>query len=374
MKVSHRKILLELLSLPTSPLNEHYIIDYIRRWAAGRPNISLTADPFGNLRLRLRQGRIKAAHPFMLTAHMDHPGFEAVRMTGTGRLQAIWRGGVSPEYFKEARVRFFSDNRWVRGKITRIKCIRENNRRRVDSVSLEVDKPVAPGAIGMWDLPNPRIRHSRIHARGCDDIAGTAAILCALSDLAKKNQPTDIYALFTRGEEIGFTGAIAACQSGIIPKGARLISVETSSEIIGAKMGNGPILRVGDRSSIFNSTLTALCRHVAEDTAQRDRRFCYQRKLMDAGTCESTVFCEYGHQAAAVCLALGNYHNMNIRTKRIAAEYIDINDFSGLVKWFVALTETKRPYSQGNPQLQKTLQKLSRKWLPQLKRTAPTDP
>src|SRR5690606_22149112 len=79
MKTRAQNMLVELLSLPTSPFNEQFVADYIRRWAAGRPGLELSHDEFGNLRLRLRRGG-NAGRPLVFSAHMDHPGFEAQRM------------------------------------------------------------------------------------------------------------------------------------------------------------------------------------------------------------------------------------------------------------------------------------------------------
>ena len=370
MNAAHRKLLIDLLSLPTAPLNEHYVSDAIRRWAADRPAIQLRADAFGNLRLRLRRGAKRVARPLLFSAHMDHPGFEAAGMTRPNRCRAIWRGGVPPEYFKNGRVRFFCDGRWVRGLIKSVRTVGARDRRRVDRVSVAVEEPVARGSIGMWDLPDPVIRGKRIYARGCDDIAGLAAVLAALDELHRSRASIDLYATFTRAEEVGFAGAIAGSRGGLIPKRARVIAVECSPQIPGVKMGDGPILRVGDRASVFSPELTAFCRQVGRDLARKERRFTFQRKLMDGGTCESTAFCELGFEATWLCLALGNYHNIDRQRRRIAAEYIDLDDFDRLVQWFVALARSKRSADHGDPELGKALNRLDRQWSRQLERTA----
>ena len=45
---------------------------------------------------------------------------------------------------------------------------------------------------------------------------------------------------------------------------------------------------------------------------------------MPGGTCEATVYDAYGYTAAAVCIPLGNYHNMDRGKKKIGPEYIDV--------------------------------------------------
>jgi putative aminopeptidase FrvX len=371
MKTSSHHLLVDLLALPTAPFNEQYIAGYIRRWAAGRPDMKLDNDKFGNLRLRLRRGPA-ASSPLVFSGHMDHPGFEAQDMIGRRRLQATWRGGVQPEYFPRAKVRFFSDGAWVRGTIKTVKVGRDlRGRPRVQSVSVAVPRPVARGAIGMWDFPDPTIKGTRLYARGCDDVGGVAAIMAALDRLSAGRSPVDVYATFTRAEEVGFAGAIAGSHNGLIPRRARIVAVETSSEIPGVKMGDGPILRVGDRDAVFTPSLTAFCRMVADDLAGRDKTFKYQRKLMDAGTCESAAFCEFGYQATGLCVALGNYHNMDRARRRLGPEYIDLGDWNALVKWFAALATSRREYQANvNPAFRKALDKLDRAYTPLLRKTA----
>jgi endoglucanase len=367
MKISHRKLLTDLLTLPTSPFNEQQVIAYVQRWAAKHPNVHMAFDAFGNIRLRC--GRPSTA-PLVLVAHMDHPGFEAQRMIGPRQLVALWRGGVAPEYFNHARVRFYVDGQWIRGTIQQIEIVTERGRRRVNTAVITVPQAVPAGAIGMWDLPDPVIRGSRVYARGCDDIAGVASILATFERIAASRTRASVEAILTRAEEVGFAGALAAVRNTKIAKNARIISIECSSQLAGGKMGEGPILRVGDYASIFSPELTAFCRLVAQDLIERDPAFKFQRKLMDDGTCEASAFCAEGLQATGLCVALGNYHNMDRNRKRIASEYMDMNDFAGLVDWLTALATTQRKPQQADRPLRESLDHLHRRYTPLLRRTA----
>ena len=58
---------------------------------------------------------------------------------------------------------------------------------------------------------------------------------------------------------------------------------------------------------------------------------------MPGGTCEATVYDVYGFTAGSICVALGNYHNMDKARGRIAPEYIDQSDWNNMVKLFVAV-------------------------------------
>ncbi len=369
MQANHHEILMNLLSLPTAPLCEQFVAEYLRRWASRRPDCRLKQDEYGNLRVHLRRGTADR-QPLLFSAHMDHPGFEAERMLAPGRLLAKWRGWVAPEYFPGTGVRFYSNGGWVRGKVssTTIRLVR--GRSRVQTATIAVGRPVKRGSIGMWDLPDPVIRGSRIHARGCDDVAGVAAVLCALDELRRQRGPVDVYGLFTRAEELGWTGAIAACRSGIIPRRTRVIAVETSSELPGVALGEGPIVRVGDSTGVFSPGLTAFCHEVGLELARRDRDFKPRRKLMDGGSTETLPYLDAGFDATGMCLALGNYHNMDRGRRRIGAEFIDLDDFVGLVRWFVALARSRRPCTRLGQAVPRMVRRLDRTWTSRLRRTA----
>ena len=214
----------------------------------------------------------------------------------------------------------------------------------------------------MWDFPDPVIRGSRIHARACDDLAGAAAMLCAIDELARRRLGCDAYFLFTRAEEVGFIGAIAAVRRKTIPTRCFVVAMETSSELPHAKMGDGPILRVGDKASTFTSEVTAYCHRIARELSAADKSFIYQRRLLDGGTCESSAYCNLGYQATGLCVALGNYHNVNVKRKRLGPEYIDLDDFDNVVKWFVELARASRPYTGRDEALRSQLESLERRY------------
>ena len=364
----HRRVLHELLSIPTAPFAEHFVIEHIERYCARR-KAAVTRDAAGNILVRVRVGRRRIARPVCLTAHLDHPGFVADRSISKGRLRAHWRGGVPKEYFVGSAVRFFVDGAWVKGRVRSIKSGVKAGRERVETAVIEVAVDVPPGSIGMWDFPDPKIRGSRIYARGCDDLAGAAAMLCAIDELSRSREGCDAYFLFTRAEEVGFVGAIAAARLKTIPKRCFVVAMETSSERPNARMGDGPILRVGDRASTFTSEVTAHCHRVARDLAVADRRFQYQRKLMDGGTCESSAYCTLGYEATGLCVALGNYHNVNVKRKRLGPEYIDLNDYDNVVKWFVELARSLHPYTGRDETLRAQIENLERSYKSLLRAT-----
>ena len=181
--------------------------------------------------------------------------------------------------------------------------------------------------------------------------------------------PCGAYVLLTRAEEVGFIGGIAAVRLGTIPKRSYVVAMETSSELPSARMGDGPILRGGDRASTFTPNVTAHCHRVARELSAGDRHFQYQRKLMDGGTCESSAYCTLGLEATGLCIALGNYHNIDVKRRRIAPEYIDLSDFEGVVKWFVALARGSTPFRGHDPILAGQIAELERTYKSLLRRS-----
>ena len=215
----------------------------------------------------------------------------------------------------------------------------------------------------MWDLPGPSIRGKRVRGVDCDDMAGVAGMLSMLEVLCRRGERATVYYLFTRAEEVGFAGCLSACAAATLPRRCAVVGIECSTELPTARLGDGPILRVGDRMSVFSPALGDYCRAVADELAGRKKGFRYQRKLMDGGSCESTAYCAYGYEAAGICLPLGNYHNMNKAAKRIDSEYIHAEDFANMVEWFVALAMCRRPFDpkdSGGPR-RKMLERIRRK-------------
>src|SRR5437879_8585023 len=67
-----------LMKHPASPYHEAAVRDEIRD-ICSENQLDFELDRFGNVLVRLRTA--KALRPFVLAAHMDHPGFETLRRT-----------------------------------------------------------------------------------------------------------------------------------------------------------------------------------------------------------------------------------------------------------------------------------------------------
>lgn len=300
-----------VLSLPTAPYHEHAVRVFVTEYCRDL-GLRVERDAAGNVFARYQRGTRRA--PLVLVAHMDHPGFEAL---GPNRAQFL--GGVPKEMFRRgARVRFYTTDGVVRARIRR----RLAGEKRVE---LTGAANLRRGDFGSWDLPMFRCCSGQIRAAGIDDVLGVVTILATLSEVARRRLQTNVWGVFTRAEEVGFPGAIEAARSGRIPREALAVSLETSKERPWARIGNGPVIRVGDRTAMFDAGAAWFLTETARGSAIRA-----QRCLMDGGTCEATAFAAHGYRVGGLCVPLGNYHNIG-PGKRPAAEYVSASDAAGLV-------------------------------------------
>ena len=307
----------------------------------------ITADRFGNLLIHRRTAGRSRRPPLLFTAHMDHPAFVVTKVRDARTVEATFRGGVQDSYFVGSSVRLHHDGAPPRvGRVIATVSVQDltdatlNDGSPRATIEFDSDGPAALNDVVTWDIGAARIKAGRLHAPACDDLAGVAAALAAFDAIKPKRGGTPVSVLLTRAEEVGFVGAIAACQSGLVPRRARLVCLENSKSFAESPIGGGPIVRVGDRTSTFDPDLTHRLSTIATRLAGEDRRFTFQRRLMPGGTCEATAFGAFGFTAACLCLPLGNYHNMNEQTRRIDAETIAVSDYLGLVRLLVAVAES----------------------------------
>ncbi len=367
----HVRWLLELTEIPTAAGHEQRVVAWIERWLADRTGLSLATDDAGNLIIGFAEPDDSQA-PLFITAHLDHPAFVIERIVGPATVEATFRGGVMDPYFKDARVELFTaaDQR-LTGTVQSKEAGEPFPRCVIDLEGDASTDDLAPGDIARWDLGESRVEDGLLSAPACDDLAAVAAACATMDRLRSESFGRHTRLLFTRAEEVGFIGAIAACRLGTITKGARVLALENSRSFPSdSPIGGGPIVRVGDRLSTFSPTLTAAVSRAAarlageevrspgtpsasgDPSRQKAPEYKWQRKLMAGGACEATAFQAYGHDATCICLPLGNYHNMGdlqrvqdgvadaIAGASPAPEQIAIKDYEGMIDLLVACAES----------------------------------
>lgn len=328
-RTTQRRWLEQLTSIPTASGHEQRVMAWVERWAGRRPDLDVTRDAHGNLLLTQKRGEDVPA--VIAVAHTDHPGFVATAVDG--RTVAVeFRGGVRSEYFDGARIEFFDSSDGVhRGTLTEFDHSASRGTVLLDRVA-----PIMAGDIGRWFFGAKRKGAGQkfLLAPACDDLAGAAAALASLDRARADESLRGFGVLLTRAEEVGFVGAIGAARSATLPKKARVLSIECSRSFSDSPLGGGPIVRVGDASSVFDHDLTNRISEAAKAAGLR-----HQRKLMAGGSCEATAFLAYGYRATGLCLPLGNYHNMGFLDEveqgrgmaKVLPEIVAIEDFEGLV-------------------------------------------
>jgi putative aminopeptidase FrvX len=307
-----------ILAQPTAPFHEDAVRSEILQLLAQCPHVKTEIDDFGNIIAHYERG--DRSPRFALAAHMDHPAYVGDEFLG----------GV-PESYREKKppTRDF-------------------------------------GAFAMWDLPACDVKDGRIHSRACDDLIGCAAIVATFQELEQSGSEASVYGLFTRAEEVGFVGAILLAKSGDLPRDITVLSLECSSEKSGAcKMGDGVILRVGDRTSIFDSDVMGGLAELAKAA-----EIPVQRCLMSGGTCEATAYQLYGYRCGALCVALGNYHNCG-PDEKIEAEFVSIDDVQGLVGLCVEAARCAEAPGAANEALRARLEKRADEYAARFARDIP---
>lgn len=371
-RATHRAWLKQITQIPTAAGREQRVIAWIRAWVAARPGLSLAEDSAGNLVISMTAwapGAGSSALPqVFFTAHMDHPAFVVERVVAPSVVQLSFRGGVMDEYFVNAHVRVIDHSEEEREGVLVGKA--DGAPGPFTNYLCELAAPtsmVEVGDIARWSLPRADEIQNCLYTDACDDLAALAAALSAYDVLLRERQSgapvtQDVKLLLTRAEEIGFVGAIAACKLGTIPREARLIALENSRSFAESPIHGGPIVRVGDRVSVFSPGLTDAVAARAEQIAGAPSTVTatqkvtdlpawkWQRKLMAGGACEASVFCAYGYDATCVCLPLGNYHNMgdlaavqagtHTKPATIEREFIGLDDYDGLVDLLVGCGQT----------------------------------
>jgi endoglucanase len=330
------KIAEELLSLPTAPFREGRVREHIRAFCAAR-GIATREDGFGNV--IATYGPECRGPVLAFDAHMDHPGFIIEKDSSRGSATAQFYGGVDERYFRGSAVRVFTDGREVAGRVT---ATRFNRAKRIKRVRLALEGDVKRGDVAMWDLPAFRVRGGRIHSRGCDDVIGCVSVLALFDELIRRRVRRKALGVFTVAEECGLNGAKYLAAGRGIAKSAHIVAIETSRELPNARIGDGAVIRVGDSRSIFSPAMTSFMVDVAAGLRKREPKFRSQRRLMDGGSCQATVYQAFGYTAGAACVPLGNYHNRDFARGKIAAEYVSVDDLVNMVRLFAGMVERSR--------------------------------
>jgi len=338
MKRTWQQQILRILKIPTVSFHEEGVAREVARFASRHAGFyDLRVDDYGNLWLLRKpaKGKKKKSRRVLLQAHLDHPGFEVQEMVDEKTARLYFYGGMGEKYFPGSCIQFQSGKKWVKGTVLQVQRISQSIANFEVLATLEA--PLAPGTFGVWDLPQARLEKGIFWAPACDDLAGVGAILCALDEAAHRKVDFEGGALFTRAEEPGCIGGLGAIKSGLLKTTDIVIACETGNfKYGGVVFGEGAVVRTGDFVSTFdfkaNLWLDATARLCAK------RGFKYQRKLMDGGITEASIYSLYNIQATGLTVALGNCHNQG-EDGRPQSEYVSEADLTAKIELLLASLE-----------------------------------
>jgi putative aminopeptidase FrvX len=346
---------MKVAACPTAACHEGHVRALLIEELRGLPHLTTRIDEFGNLHAAYEH-KAPGREPFRVVAHMDHPAFVVHREEGVVELR--FAGGMDSKYFAGKAIVFHNEQTREPLGNALIKAVSPDETQRAT-----LKGTIPPEAtFAVWDLPKARCTKRLFISPACDDLAQVSIVLALLRRLSLSGAQAKVHALFTRAEEIGFAGAFAALKTKEPLSPIPTLSLETSKARGFAKIDGGPIVRVGDRLSIFDSRVT----HWME-TAFRDLKVArpvtaWQRLLMAGGACEGSVFHRAGFPTGGLCVALNNYHNMGPGTA-VRSESISLRDWQGLYDFLFFLATEAKPLKTADDAVAARFRQLEEKGL-----------
>ena len=331
------EILSDLGKFPVTSYWEDGPAAYLRDRAI-RAGLEVSMDHWGNVLVK-KPGTDQMSPGIAFVAHMDHPGYEVVAQRGD-QLVLKTLGGMGVAAGTEGTAILVIDacGRRLKATVTGAEKTESQLQKTrelagwlgADTVYARLDRDHDLGRLplpAVPDLPDCIIDDDLVRMRAADDLAGCAAILTALEMVAQSPVKGSVYGLFTRAEEVGLIGARLVAENELLPKNTVIVSVETSSALPGAEIGQGVVIRTGDRTATFDYEAEVYLNTAVDRIRSSDPGFKVQRQLMSAGGCEAAAFKAFGYNVTGLALPLGCWHNRG--ESGVELEIISTNDFLG---------------------------------------------
>lgn len=382
MHPPHLNLLLDLLAQPTAPFREEHIIACVSH-VLEQANVPYFSDPLGNLVIGaasrvhyLRRIGEKSTEPLrVFIAHMDHPGFHGVEWLSSdrsqSRLKVLWHGGAPVKHLAGTAVWLADRHGWA-GSGTLRKVTLVASKRTIHSAEVWLDAPLntpATSLYGGFQFRAPVWRRGKkLYTKAADDLVGVFAIVATALEMfgtAKHRVASTppFIGLLTRAEEVGFVGAVGHFELGWLNTKHRpivCVSLEASRTLPGAIVGKGPVVRLGDRRTVFNPDALKVLADLAEHVLPGK----HQRRVMDGGACEATAATAYGFPAIGISVPLGNYHNQGFEggpdcahAEGPAPEFVHLDDIAGELVLCRALMQPNLPWGDAWHKQRLALQK-----------------
>ncbi|MBI3547047.1 MAG: hypothetical protein HY081_10755 [Gammaproteobacteria bacterium] len=378
-------LLTELLTQPTAPFREQAVMTLVAS-VLKQNGVAFFHDPIGNMIVGCASAaeylylvRQKIAEPLrVFIAHTDHPGFHGLRWLSDSRLKIKWHGGSPTKHLTGSSVWLAgSAGLWGQGQLRQVRLLKSKHA--IDTAEVQIIKsatrasrPKANALFGGFKFRAPVWRSGKkIYTKAADDLVGVFAIVHTALDFQKKyrgKRSPPFLGLLTRAEEVGFVGAIGHFDLGWLTSALRpivCVSLETSRTLPGALIGHGPVVRLGDRRTVFDPDYLKVLTDVAAHSLPKK----HQRRVMDGGACEATAATVYGFPAIGISVPLGNYHNQGLEggpdcrgADGPAPEFVHLDDIEGMLRLCQALLQPKLSWSDPWKPQQHLMQKRLRSY------------
>lgn len=369
--------LFDLLSQPTAPFREVHVIKTLIAYLDVH-EVPYFRDSVGNICVGVASEEEykalvekKTDEPLRIfMAHMDHPGFHGVKWKTKKDLQVVWHGGSPRRHLNGSKVWLSTITGIVgEGTLRQVKMNKSKTAIETAVVHLTESLPeeeTEPHAIfGAFQFRAPIWQKKDIlYTKAADDLVGCFAITALAVELKKRHMNSGAFiGVLTRAEEVGFVGAIGHFESGLHEKANRpllCVSLETSRTLPGALIGKGPVVRLGDRATTFDSGALEVFSELAKTVLPN----AHQRRVMDGGTCEATAAMAFQIPAIGISIPLGNYHNQSFEGGPDsrgewgpAPEFVNIKDIERMQTLCLALMHSgldfKDPFSKRRDAMKK---------------------
>ena len=326
MKTDTRSLIERVFGQPTAPFREGYVLNELAS-ILKENSVSYFFDEGGNLIAGAKSAEELKTLGFrvILMGHADHPGFLIQERKNATAYFARWFGGAPFSQMENAVVRAHDPRtgKSARGRISDFSNFDSHKEGHLFTIEFNEECDLSVESFGAFDFPGSEIHGDLVSTRAADDLAGCVIALGALLD-NQKNPDSKLLCVFTRAEEVGFIGCLKLLKQNILPKDAWFVSLEASRQLPEAEITKGPVLRIGDRTFIFDPEFCAVLWKIALELQKNDSSFQFQRRLMSGGTCEATPLCMAGFKTAGIAVPLLNYHNSGAEGP--APEQISLHD------------------------------------------------
>ncbi len=254
----------------------------------------------------------------MISAHMDEVGFMINRIDDDGYLHFSCVGGIDDRVLCSHRVVILTDSGDVKGVITSKPIHLQTAKERAEATPKDkmyidigaadkedAEKYVKIGDFGTFDSDFVEFGkdNKNVKSKALDDRLGCTIMIELIRELEKKNLDFDVCFAFSTREELGLSGATVAANI-IAPDLAIVLETTAIADIADvpestrvAKVGDGGVLSIADRGTIYNKEFFSL----ALDTAKKNGIKCQVKKFVSGGNDAAHI---HKSGAGVRCIAL----------------------------------------------------------------------